>query len=685
MAANKEFVYSVKVTVKGDDGQPVEKTIQKTTQSLETFEEHIGQLKKQLQGAKFGSDEFKNLQKEIKNVEGAFEKAKLKSQGFFEGMSAIPGPIGQIGQGVQGLGKAFKVLLANPIAAFFAAIVAAATLVYKAFTSTKEGAEKMDRVFASVGAVLDVLRDRFLKFVDAVMNFDLGGIIDAFSGMGDEMANEAKQAANLVGQLQKLDDAERDLAKSRADTNLQIAEAKLKINDENLSMQDRLNALEEVRQAEIKLAAQEEELARKRWEAIKAQNALSDSSKEALEQENQAYIAMRNAQLASQMKQKELFDQQKALRDRQRAEAKAAAAEREAQLKALADFEQKINLELITDSEEKAAKQLELNRDAQLKEIDDLKTTAEKKAELKLKVEQDYENKLAAQRKTAADAAAKIQEDEDKKKKEAAEKLLAEEKDREKRRLDAAIQLINVTNEQELENLRLLLEKKMNMELANADLTNEEKALIEKTYQAQLQAANDTLIQMDKDKEAAKVQAAMDTLGALSEILGKETKAGKAAAIGQALVNTFLGVTQTLGAKSVLPEPFGTIAKIVQSAAISAAGLKAVQEIRGVETNVPKYAGGGIMGSGTSRSDSNIAMLSNGESVINAQSTAMFAPLLSAINQIGGGRRFNNDTLESPSPSISNTQSPVIKTYVVSKDITTQQQLDRQQKSRSIF
>ena len=34
-------------------------------------------------------------------------------------------------------------------------------------------------------------------------------------------------------------------------------------------------------------------------------------------------------------------------------------------------------------------------------------------------------------------------------------------------------------------------------------------------------------------------------------------------------------------------------------------------------------------------------MLSNGESVINARSTAMFGPLLSGLNQAGGGIAFN--------------------------------------------
>jgi hypothetical protein len=91
--------------------------------------------------------------------------------------------------------------------------------------------------------------------------------------------------------------------------------------------------------------------------------------------------------------------------------------------------------------------------------------------------------------------------------------------------------------------------------------------------------------------------------------------------------------------------------------------------------------GGMVSGAGTSTSDSIPAMLSNGESVINAQSTAMFAPLLSAINQAGGGAPFNigggNTSLQ-----ITQDQAP-IKTYVVSQDMTNMQMFERVQQSRS--
>ena len=68
---------------------------------------------------------------------------------------------------------------------------------------------------------------------------------------------------------------------------------------------------------------------------------------------------------------------------------------------------------------------------------------------------------------------------------------------------------------------------------------------------------------------------------------------------------------------------------------------------------IPTYATGGlVMGAGTGTSDSIDARLSNGESVINAKSTSMFAPMLSAINQAGGGVAFPNTKNNIFTPSI---------------------------------
>jgi hypothetical protein len=277
---------------------------------------------------------FQSLKKPLDDLSESFEKTGKELQD-------IPGPIGRVAQGVAGLGKALKILLANPIIAIIAGIVAALGLLYKAFTSTKAGAEQMERVFTALGAVVDVLRDRFLMFVDSVGKLFTGdlmgavkGFRDSFKGIGKEIVDEANEAARLKGILQQVTDATRELSKQRALQNVLLADAKLRINDETLSLKDRIAALNQVREAEIGLAKEEEALGKRKYEALRAQNALSDTSKEALDEEANAYVAYQNLVLQSKTKQKELFDQEKALRDRQRNEQKLQATERLAQLKA---------------------------------------------------------------------------------------------------------------------------------------------------------------------------------------------------------------------------------------------------------------------------------------------------------------------------------------------------------------
>jgi hypothetical protein len=125
----------------------------------------------------------------------------------------------------------------------------------------------------------------------------------------------------------------------------------------------------------------------------------------------------------------------------------------------------------------------------------------------------------------------------------------------------------------------------------------------------------------------------------------------------------------TLGLAAAAP-----IAASIASSTIAIANIlneknKAIREIDdagGAEAAKPsgsKFATGGLVtGMGTSTSDSIIANLSNGESVINAKSTAMFGNLLSNINQAGGGVAFGNQ----------NNANPIFKTYVVASEMTSQ-------------
>ena len=159
------------------------------------------------------------------------------------------------------------------------------------------------------------------------------------------------------------------------------------------------------------------------------------------------------------------------------------------------------------------------------------------------------------------------------------------------------------------------------------------------------------------------VMADLDTASAslenMKQIMGEETNAGKAAAVAQATINTYQGVSEAIASS---PPPLN----FVLAATTLAAGLQNINKILTVQE--PQLAQGGMVGGyGTGTSDSISARLSKGESVINARSTRMFKPLLSAINEAGGGRSFASGE------GVGGTTMGVVKAFVVADDMTKQQ------------
>lgn len=106
-------------------------------------------------------------------------------------------------------------------------------------------------------------------------------------------------------------------------------------------------------------------------------------------------------------------------------------------------------------------------------------------------------------------------------------------------------------------------------------------------------ASNLTKKQIE-DERNLRVNAALDignAMTSLGAIVGEQTAAGKALGVASALINTYVGASEVIRAKSVLPEPFGTIQKIASVAAIIATGLKTVRTITSVK--VPGASGSG--------------------------------------------------------------------------------------------
>ena len=162
-----------------------------------------------------------------------------------------------------------------------------------------------------------------------------------------------------------------------------------------------------------------------------------------------------------------------------------------------------------------------------------------------------------------------------------------------------------------------------------------------------------------RQQATADLDTANASLENIKQVMGEETSAGKAAAVAQATINTYQGVSEAIASS---PPPLN----FVLAATTLAAGLQNINKILSVQE--PEFAQGGLVGGyGTGTSDSVSARLSKGESVINARSTRMFKPLLSAINEAGGGRSFASGE------GVGGTTMGVVKAFVVADDMTKQQ------------
>jgi hypothetical protein len=100
---------------------------------------------------------------------------------------------------------------------------------------------------------------------------------------------------------------------------------------------------------------------------------------------------------------------------------------------------------------------------------------------------------------------------------------------------------------------------------------------------------DDTKLKYEQAKRDSYAMTA-DTIGVLGEVIGQQTAAGKLLSSAQALINTFLGITQVWANKTVIPEPFGTIQKVAATTTAAASGFLAVRNINKVQ--VPKGGGG---------------------------------------------------------------------------------------------
>jgi hypothetical protein len=156
--------------------------------------------------------------------------------------------------------------------------------------------------------------------------------------------------------------------------------------------------------------------------------------------------------------------------------------------------------------------------------------------------------------------------------------------------------------------------------------------------------AKQELTNKEVEIEQAKYEAVAQITGgliSLTEQLGESNeglaKFSKVLALGEIAVNTGKAIAAGVAQAQSVPFP-GNIAAIATTVATILANIAtAIKTVKSA-----KFATGGLVtGPGTGTSDSIPAQLSNGESVMTARTTELFAPILSSFNQMGGGVPIN--------------------------------------------
>ena len=186
-----------------------------------------------------------------------------------------------------------------------------------------------------------------------------------------------------------------------------------------------------------------------------------------------------------------------------------------------------------------------------------------------------------------------------------------------------------------------LIRMEKEAELALYGSTEEEKAAILAKYRKQEEDARMQNTQAIQQIEQTKYDAIGTMVGGLGEVVGAFGEQSKEAAVlqktlalGEIMIAQAVAIANAVKAGSNAVTPWQLIAQIATS--IVAVTTAMAQAFAALDS--AKFATGGyIQGAGTSTSDSIPVRVSNGESIMNANTTAMFSGLLSSLNQLGGG------------------------------------------------
>lgn len=530
------------------------------------------------------------------------------ANGFVEAFTRMGGSAGGVVGPINNAKMALGALSKTPVIAILGALV---TVIQKVIQNLKSSEETMNAVTIAL-APLNAGSRLFTNVMQA-LGKGIASVVTTLTRWADKLGliNEAmKTEQQLVKDEIALQQRERDVLVENAASQLKIAELKAKAADKSTySAQERLEFLEQALAEEDAVARREVDLAKERVRIMEEQSKLAANSAEENSELAQARAAALQAEASYFNKSRELTAQM--------VEAKRAIAAEE---EAIATIRREA-----ADAEIAAAEaQLQALAQAQEHALD-IKTR-EIEARLRLVEEGSLQEYHLQQELLAAQLEADIK------------RLEAEE---------GTDELIRLRREEYLQDMRRLDEEWEAEAIAVADdILNANLEAIRAEQEARRAASEEQKAQeLEKQRLAEETALAFGSVaGSIANMLktfGEEnrelTRLSKVIALAQIAIETGVATAKGISAAMSVPFPANLAAIATTIATIIGGMTSAISTVKGA-----KFATGGlVVGPGTATSDSIPARLSNGESVINARSTSMFGPLLSSLNQAGGGVAFN--------------------------------------------
>jgi len=582
-------------------------------------------LKELQSGVKDVGTTSKETSKEVGAIGNAADKA---TGGAISGFKALKGT-------VTGAIKQFGVLRLAVAATGIGALVLAITAVGKAFTSSEEGQNKFAKIMGVIGAItgnlVDLLADLGEKLISVFENpkqalKDFGNLIkDNIQTRFEGLTELIPQLGKAINLLFKGEFSEAGKVAGNA-----VAKVALGVDDLSGKIQGAIDKTKEFiaeNVNEAKIAAQ---IADQRAKADKQERALLTERAEA----NRKIAELREK--AADKENVQVEERIAALLEAGRINEEITQKEIEA---ARLRFEaKKAENALAKSTKEDLDEQAQL--EARLIELE----TARLQKQKSLTAEVTTARREAATEKKAADAEA----DADQKLKDQQEldqaKALADLK---KQIRDA--EAVSEDERRELEILKVTEHYDKLIELAKAqglETVNLEKAKTNAISNLAKQKSENELAWAEMTEEQ-KLSISKNALNNLSTILGKESAAGKAAAIAAATISTYESATKSYNSLAGIPI-IGPALGFAAAGAAIAGGIANVKQI--ASTKTPNGGGASV------------------PSIQTPRGAGAAAPSFNIVGQGG-----TNQLAE----SIGSQEKKPVKAYVVSNDVTTAQSMER--------